>query len=281
MSAESVQGSAALRPPSPALFHRGARAVIGVVHLAPLPGAPGWGGDFTAVLDRARADLLALAEGGVDAAIVENFGDVPFRAGAVEPETVAAMSRVVAALRALTDLPLGVNVLRNDAAAALAIAAICAGPGSFIRVNVHSGAMLTDQGIIEGRADRTLRRRRELGAQVAILADVLVKHAAPIGPVTIEEAASDAVERGLADALIVTGTGTGRATDLGDIRRVRAALPDTPLLVGSGVSESTVRETFAIADGAIVGTSFKVGGVTTAPVDRERVRRFVATAKAG
>lgn len=265
-------------PPS-SLFRRAARTVIGVVHLAPLPGAPGWGGDFGVVLDRALGDLAALGAGGVDAVIVENFGDVPFRAGAVEPETVAAMARIVAALRPRTALPLGVNVLRNDAAAALAIAAICGGPGSFIRVNVHSGAMLTDQGIIEGRADRTLRRRRELGATVAILADVLVKHAAPLGQTTIEDAARDAVERGLADALIVTGAGTGLATDLDDVRRVRAALPETPLLVGSGVNRDNVRETFAFADGAIVGTSFKVGGRTTAPVDVERVKRFVAVAK--
>ncbi|HET8631492.1 MAG TPA: BtpA/SgcQ family protein [Thermomicrobiales bacterium] len=261
---------------------RGARLVIGVIHLLPLPGAPRWGGDFAAVLDRARADLLALAAGGVDAAIVENFGDAPFRPGAVEPETVAALARVLTELRPLTALPLGVNVLRNDAAAALALAAVCAGPGAFIRVNVHVGAMVTDQGVIEGRADRTLRRRRELGAEaVAILADVLVKHAAPLGGLPIEDAARDATERGLADALIVTGAGTGRATDLGDVRRVRAALPDVPLLVGSGVTAETVRETLALADGVIAGTALKACGVTTAPVDVERVRRFVAAAKKG
>lgn len=262
-----------------ALFQRGARTVIGVVHLAPLPGAPRWGGDFAALVAAARADLLALAEGGVDAAIIENFGDIPFRAGAVDPETVAAIARVVTELRPLTALPLGVNVLRNDAAAALAVAAVCAGPGSFIRVNVHSGAMLTDQGIIEGHADQTLRRRRELGVPVAILADVLVKHAAPLGPQTIEEAARDAAERGLADALIVTGSGTGEATDMDDVRRVRAILPEMPILVGSGVTAETARDTFALADGAIVGTSFKVDGKTTAPVDVERVRRFVTAAK--
>ena len=259
-------------------FARGARRVVGVVHLPPLPGSPRWGGDMGAVLARARADLLALAEGGADAAIVENFGDAPFRAGAVEPETVAAMARALAELRPLTSLPLGVNVLRNDAVAALALAAVCG--GAFIRVNIHSGVMVTDQGLIAGRADQTLRRRRELGAEeVAILADVLVKHAAPLGAVTIEEAARDAVERGLADALIVTGVGTGHATDLADVRRVRAVLPDMPLLVGSGVDERTIGETLTIADGAIVGTALKIGGVTTAPVDPERVRRLVAAAR--
>ncbi|HEU5430719.1 MAG TPA: BtpA/SgcQ family protein, partial [Thermomicrobiales bacterium] len=175
--------------------------------------------------------------------------------------------------------PLGVNVLRNDAAAALAVAAVCAGPGAFIRVNVHSGAMVTDQGVIAGQADRTLRRRRDLGADVAILADVLVKHAVPLGEWTIEDAARDAAERGLADALIVTGAGTGQATDLADVRRVRAALPNAVLLVGSGVTVATVAETLIIADGVIAGTALKVDGVTTAPVDVERVRRFVAAAK--
>ncbi len=258
------------------LFQRNRRTVIGVVHLAALPGAPGWAGDFSAIIERARADLLALAEGGVDAVIIENFGDVPFRAGSVEPETVAAMARILSELRALTTLPLGVNVLRNDAAAALALATICAGPNAFMRVNIHSGAMLTDQGLIEGRADQTLRRRRELDSTVAILADVQVKHATVLGNQPIEDAARDAVERGLADALILTGSGTGEPTDLDDLRRVRAVLPETPLLVGSGVSAETVRETFTIADGAIIGTYFKHGGTTTASVDIARVRRLMA-----
>ena len=273
----------------PSLFARRAgagRLVIGVVHLSPLPGAARWtpraGAAIERVLERARGDLLALAGGGVDAAIVENFGDAPFRAGAVEPETVAAMARVLTELRPLTAIPLGVNVLRNDAAAALALAAICGGPDSFIRVNVHTGAMVTDQGVITGRADQTLRRRAAIDAEarVAILADVLVKHAAPLAPLPIEDAARDAVERGLADGLIVTGPGTGRATDPDDARRVRAVLPEgVPLFVGSGVTLDNVRETLDVADGVIVGTALKADGVVARPVDPERVRRFVAAAK--
>lgn len=262
------------------LIRRGARTVIGVVHLAPLPGAPGWAGDLAAVIHRARADLLALAAGGVDAAIIENYGDVPFRPGTVEPETVAAIARVLTELRPTVTIPLGVNVLRNDAAAALALAATCAGPDAFMRINVHTGAMVTDQGIIAGQADQTLRRRRELGATVAILADVQVKHATPLGNQTLEEAARDLVERGLADAVIVTGVGTGQPTALADLQRVRAALPATPLLVGSGATEATVGDLLTIADGVIVGTALKENGNVAAPVATDRVRAFVAAAQA-
>ena len=126
---------------------------------------------------------------------------------------------------------------------------------------------------------RPLREAVRGARSVAILADVLVKHAVPLGPLTIEDAARDAVERRYADALIVTGVGTGHATDLADVRRVRAALPDTPILVGSGVDEHNVRDTFALADGAIIGTAFKQGGKTTNPVELARVRRLVAAAK--
>src|SRR5260221_195002 len=135
----------------------GRRAVIGMVHLAPLPGAPLYEGSLQDVLARALADAEALAAGGVDAIAVENFGDRPFRKSRVDPETIAAMTRVITELARSVALPFGVNVLRNDASAALAIAA--ATGAAFIRVNVHTGAVVADQGIIEGEAAETLRRR--------------------------------------------------------------------------------------------------------------------------
>ena len=109
---------------------------------------------------------------------------------------------------------LGFNVLRNDAQAALALCAACG--GSFIRVNVHTGAMLTDQGIIEGNAFETLRYRQRICPGAQIFADVHVKHAVPLGNWAIGDSARDAVERGLADALIVSGIGTGHAADCAD-----------------------------------------------------------------
>src|SRR5579872_839303 len=125
----------------------GRKPLFGMVHLQPLPGSPLFGGSMTAVIEAARADAGAIADGGADGMLFENFGDRPFARG-VGPETVAAMVRVIVEVAADVRLRFGVNVLRNDPAAALAIAA--ATGAQFIRVNVHAGAMLTDQGIIEG-----------------------------------------------------------------------------------------------------------------------------------
>jgi membrane complex biogenesis BtpA family protein len=248
--------------------------VIGMVHLLPLPGSPRWDAGMREVLERAVADAKALEGGGTDGLIVENFGDVPFCKGRVEAHTVSAMTLAVAAVRETVRIPVGVNVLRNDSRSALAIASVIG--ANFIRVNVHVGAMVTDQGIVEGNAQDTVRYRRELGADVKILADVMVKHAAPLGGQTIEQVARDTAYRGLADALIVTGPATGGPTDLEDVRRTKEAVPDIPVLVGSGVHEGNVAEVLSLADGVIVGTSLKQGGITVGPVDRTRVARLMA-----
>jgi hypothetical protein len=246
-----------------------------MVHLPALPGAPGYGGSMTAVLDRARADARTLHEAGADALLVENYGDAPFHE-TVGPETVAALTAAVLAVREVTDRPVGVNALRNDPAAALAVAA--ATGARFIRVNVHTGGMYTDQGWIEGRAADTLRLRRRVAPDVAILADVMVKHATPPPGLTLERAARDAAERGRADAVIVSGTATGEATSLADVRTV-AGVVEAPVLVGSGVTEGTVRATLDAAAGVIVGSAIMEGGRAGGPVDPERARRLVEAAR--
>ncbi|MEN0063108.1 MAG: BtpA/SgcQ family protein [Myxococcota bacterium] len=243
---------------------------MGVVHLLPLPGGPLPSPGLPYVLERACADAQALARGGVDALIVENFGDAPFVADTVEPFTVAAMARIVDAVGvAAPELAVGVNVLRNDAAAALSIAA--ATRATFIRVNIHTGAMVTDQGLIQGKARETLLLRRRLEAEVAIVADVLVKHAVPLGNWTLADAARDAVSRGRADALVVTGSGTGRPTAPGDVAEVRQAVPGMAVWVGSGLDPHTVAS-FGQFAGAIVGTALHEDAVVTAPIDEARVR---------
>ncbi|MFO7893717.1 MAG: BtpA/SgcQ family protein [Longimicrobiales bacterium] len=249
--------------------------VIGMVHLPPLPGAPAWGGSMDAVLHRATADARALHDGGVDALLVENYGDAPFHK-TVGPETVAALTAAVLAVRDVTDRPVGVNALRNDATAALAVAA--ATGARFIRINVHTGGMHTDQGWIEGRAGETLRLRSRLAPGVAILADVMVKHATPPPGLTLEEAARDAAVRGRADALIVSGAATGQATALEDVRTV-AGLVDVPVLVGSGVTAATARAALEVAAGAIVGSALMEGGRAGRPVDPDRVRSVVEAAR--
>src|SRR5947209_9176852 len=175
-----------------------------MVHLRPLPGAPSFGGSMDAVIEAALADARALRDGGWDGILFENFGDRPFFKERVEPETVAAITRAVAAVAADVRLPFGVNVLRNDAASALAIAA--ATGAAFIRVNIHTGAMLTDQGIIEGRAAETLRKRAVLAPDALIFADHMVKHAMPLVALDDSQSAKDLRSRGLADAIIISGT---------------------------------------------------------------------------
>jgi membrane complex biogenesis BtpA family protein len=228
------------------------------------------------VLDRARSDADILTGAGFDALLVENFADTPFHGSTVPPETVAAMARAVAAVVEASGVPVGVNVLRNDARAALAVAT--AGGAAFIRVNVHTGVMWTDQGTLEGRAAETLRVRAALSHDVALLADVHVKHATPPPGQTLEDAAADTWTRGLADGLIVSGSGTGRPTDLGNVERARAGAPDAPVFVGSGVTPETVSSVLHAADGAIVGTSLKPEGDPGGPVDHARVRRLMEAA---
>lgn len=251
-------------------------AVFGMVHVGALPGAPRFGGSMAAVIASALRDARALRAGGCDAIAFENFGDRPFFKESVPAETIAGLTRVIAEVAAEVGLPFGVNVLRNDAASAIAIAA--ATGAAFIRVNVHTGAMLTDQGIIEGRAAESLRRRATICPEVLIFADHMVKHATPMVATDETQAARDLRHRGLADGIIISGSGTGTEPDLARFRLVREALPEVPILVGSGLTEVNAK-TFGDADGALVGTSIKIDGRVEAPVDPDRVVRLVAAFK--
>ena len=249
--------------------------VIGMLHLAPLPGSPCWEGDLAAVTAAALRDAQALHDGGVRALMIENFFDVPFYPDVVPPITIAAMTVVAAAVRReFPQVPLGINVLRNDAEAALGVA-VAVG-AAYIRVNVHTGAAVTDQGPLAGLAWRTLRRRREFGSTIGILADVRVKHAAPLAARPVVDDALDIRVRGLADALIVTGAATGAGADPAELAALREALPDCPLLVGSGVSAANLERFLPLADGFIVGTALKEGGDVAAPVSAARVTEFTA-----
>ncbi|CAA9564520.1 MAG: hypothetical protein AVDCRST_MAG70-1927 [uncultured Thermomicrobiales bacterium] len=252
--------------------------VVGVIHLPALPGSArgGTAAGMDIILDGVRRDAAAYAAGGVSALMVENFGDVPFRKEAVGPETIAAMTLAVAAAIAEASLPTGVNVLRNDVSAAVGIAAMTG--ARFVRANVYAGAALTDQGVIEGRPEEVQALIRRIGAEVAVWADVDVKHAAQLAPRPIGELAGDAVERGLAGAVIVSGRATGAPVDMADLAAVRSGVPGCPIYVGSGARAGDAATLLTIADGLIVGTAAKRDGVVTGPVDVARVREIVAAA---
>lgn len=255
------------------------RPLVGVVHLPALPGAPGAGTAMEEIRRRAVRDARALAAGGMDGVLVENYGDAPYAPVDAGKPTTAGMAVVAAAVRAAVEVPVGVNVLRNDGEGALA-AAVAAG-AEFVRVNVWTGARVTDQGIIEGVAHRVLRLRRTLGADVAVLADVAVKHSAALSERPIEEEAAEAVDRGGADGLLVTGTATGEPPEPGRVEAVRRAVRGAPVLVASGLRPDNVGRVLASADGAVVGTALKEGRETAAPVDSARVAALVEAATTG
>lgn len=252
---------------------------IGVIHLLPLPASARWQGDLQAVIARAEQEATALASGGAHGLIVENFFDAPFPKSQVDPAVVSAMSLVVQRLRQLVTLPIGINVLRNDAHSALAIAT-CSG-ASFIRVNVLTGVMATDQGLIEGEAHELLRYRRELGSEVKILADVLVKHARPLGMPNLAAVVQDTIHRGLADGVILSGWATGEPPTVEDLRLARTAAGNTPVLIGSGASVDNIGQLIRLADGVIVSSSLKRKGQIEQPIDPIRVREFVTALELG
>jgi len=249
--------------------------LVGVIHLPPLPGSPRSELSTTECARTAAADAAVLAHAGYDAIIVENFGDAPFFAGRVPPITTASMTACALAVRtAAPDLLLGINVLRNDAESAIAIA-VAVGAG-FVRVNVHTGARVTDQGVIQGEAAATLRLRSALGANaVAIWADVDVKHSAPLGPPRpIAQEVEDTTKRALAAAVLVTGDGTGKSVDVEKLAAVKKAAGKAPVLVASGATIETLATLSAHADGVIVGSALRVGGIPGGAIDVGLAKAF-------
>lgn len=268
-SLPSVAASPSLPPPP---------WLIAALHLPALPGAPKNRLPVAQIAEQALADAAVLQEAGFTAVILENFHDTPFRKERADPETVAALAVVGAALRASCKLPFGFNVLRNDAFAALALCH--ATGGRFLRVNVLSGATVTDQGLIEGCADELLRRRAALGADsVAILADVDVKHAFALDRRPINLRARDLARRCGADALLVTGAATGLPPDPEELSAVAAAVAPTPVLAASGITPQSLPAMLKRCSGAIVGTSLK--DPATGLLDRERCLAFTAPVATG
>jgi hypothetical protein len=258
-----------------ALF-RTSKPVIGMLHVPALPGSPGHALTWSEIQQWVLRDAELLARGGVDGFILENFGDTPFYPNRVPAHTVAFLAALGHQVKTQFPLPLGINVLRNDALSAVAVAA--AAGAEFIRVNVFTGARLTDQGIIQAEPHRVLRYRKLLGSDVLVLADVAVKHSTPLAARPLDEEVEETLLRARADAVIVTGSATGKAASWEDFRIAKQAAGTAPVLVGSGVDASQVEAALARADGLIVGTAVKRDAVTTNPVDADRLRALMELA---
>jgi membrane complex biogenesis BtpA family protein len=248
-------------------------ALVGVVHFLPLPGSPGWRGSFAELEDRALRDARALKEGGAEAVIVENMGDLPYLNGRVEPETTAAMAVLGRLVAREAGLPTGVQVLAG--ANREALGAAVAGGLSFLRVEGFAYGHVADEGWIQASAGTLLRARAALKADVKVWADIKKKHSAhaATADLDIAEIAKGTVFNG-ADAVIVTGLATGRPANVAHVRAVRDAVPQTPVAVGSGVEPGQAKELAAICDAVIVGTFIKEGGDWHNPIERERVAKL-------
>lgn len=256
------------------------KALIGMIHCPPLPGAPRYRGESVAkIYDACLRDAERLVAGGMHGLIVENHGDVPFsKPEDIGPETPALLSVVTDRIRRAFDVPVGINVLANAPLPALATAV--AGGAAFIRVNQWANAYVANEGFIEGRAAEAMRYRSLLRAEhVRIFTDSHVKHGSHA---IVADRSIPELTRDLAffdsDCIIATGQRTGHSASIEEIDEIGAAT-HLPLLVGSGVTEANIVAILQRTNGVIVASSLKEGGVWWNPVDTERVRRFVAVAQ--
>jgi membrane complex biogenesis BtpA family protein len=249
------------------------KVVVGMVHIGALPGTPLYDADggVARLIEAAASDLEKLQAGGVHAVMFGNENDRPYVFKAT-PATVAAMTAVIQALKPMLKVPFGVNYLW-DPTASVAIA--CATGASFAR-EIFTGLFASDMGLWQPNAAEALRLRRDLGRpDLKLLFNINAEFAASLDQRPIALRAKSAVFSSLADAILVSGPITGQAAETSDLKAVCDVIKQVPVFANTGVRLENVREILALADGAIVGTSFKVDGNTWNPVDADRVKRFM------
>lgn len=254
------------------------RPIVGMVHLLALPEAPAYQGDLDVIYERALREALVLQEAGVDALMVENFGDEPYLPGELTFPQIALMAAVTREIIRAVTIPVGVNCQFNAWQSEIAIA--YSSRAEFIRVEVFVDTVLMAQGQVSPCSAQIRRYQQQLGAKsVSLWADVQTKYTVNLLPQSIQQSARDAQAAG-ADALIVTGSATGQATPLEVVRQVKEVV-HLPVVVGSGTTASSVRDVLQIADGAIVGSAFKYGGKAENEVSPEAARTLMAAAREG
>lgn len=251
------------------------KPVIAMIHLLPMPGSAGYDGrGIGPVLDHALSEGAALEQGGVDAILLQNTGDLP-AFGEGSPETIAYMAMIGTKLRQQIKTPLGVNILANGTESALAVAhAIGA---RFVRIKVYVGAVIGIGGFTQGSAQRAQDFIHKIGATgVEIAADVYDRTSRPIVDMPIEEAALYASHHGRADALVVAGESV--EDSLERIRRVKSTVKDKPVYVGGGSTAENIDRFFSVCDGTIVGNAVKRGPAFQGAVDCDRLKAFMEAA---
>ena len=251
------------------------KPIIGMVHLPALPGTPLYdaAGGMQHVRDWVARDLEALQGGGIDAVMFCNENDRPYRLDA-DMASVAAMADVIASLRGELAVPFGVNVLW-DPRATLAVAA--ASGAAFAR-EIFTGAFAGDFGLWVRTAGDAFRYRREIGAEaVRLLFNINAEFAAQIAPRPLADVARSVVFSSMPDALCVSGPITGQPADASGLADVAQAVTGSgvPVLINTGFRAANATELLQYADGAVVGSSLKVDGVTWNPVEKRRVEELM------
>ena len=254
----------------------GQKALIGMVHLLALPGTNGFTGDMKNIVKTALDDAQALEKGGMNALLIENFGDAPFAKKLTE-EQLAALAAAAAIVGDKAGIPVGIDAAFCDYKAAIACAK--ASQAKFVRLSVYVDTMECTAGIIEPCCSQALDYRSQIKAdEVLIFADIQVKYANMVMSSVNIEASAKSAENAQADAVIVTATATGSQSVSETAQRVKQVIK-TPILIGSGLSIENAGQNLQNADGAIVGACLKQNGIITNTVDFDRVKAFVAAAK--
>lgn len=251
------------------------KAIIGMVHLLPLPGSPRYDDKgMEPILEHALSEGRRLLEGGADAMLVENYNDNPFKPTTTDPETIIPMAIIARELKKEVGLPMGIQVLRSSPKSSMAMAKFTG--GSFIRFGPMTGAFVTDQGILQARAHDVMRYRKIINAEdIKIFGSAVSKHGAPLVKMPVEFQAKEVAYRAMADVILVCGERTGEEPEMDNLIRVKRAVPDKPIFLGSGLTKKNVVKFFKHADGAIVGTSIKVDGNVHKPVDVKRLKALI------
>ena len=249
----------------------------GMIHVPPLPGSGNGSFSIKQILEFCLEDAKNLFENGISSFFIENFGDAPFPKNKVEPHVIAALTTITNHLKAhYPIIKVGINVLRNDALAALAIAS--ATESQAIRVNVLTHARLTDQGIIEGCSYELNKYKNQLKSTIEVWADVDVKHSYPLAQVPIAEAIHDTLHRGGAAKIIFTGPKTGAEADLNLLKELVESNIISPeqIVIGSGISEKNIQTFLPYANSFIVGSSLKLNNTLSNHIDSDKVAKLVS-----